>query len=376
MEMNKKVQPVNKEEQEEFFSGGAKELMTLLDYVEKRDNLVNEIRTASMEGKRLEKELEGLKEDIGKEAADSVKEELNKEVEKEVNIINTTSSKLKETKNKRGKAKYRGIKNRMSEETIELYNENKEIRRFIRKTLRENNLPVFCDTKWFYTIYCTQGIVELAVKLLVFALGLAVIPYIVVKIVNPWFILKALLWIVIAFVFVGVYVTIFLSSKDKDIGTLEEMRGYRENISDNNKKIREIKRNIKRDTDESAYGLESFDKSIEELEDTLEDAKRQRDTKIKVFESEKKSLIIEEIEEKYKEILTDKEDEIQKKVEFCKSKNEELLSVEEIIKTDYEKYLTKPYINAGCIRRMLELVEGGNVKDIGEAFEIVKQNIF
>lgn len=372
MEENTKVQPVIPQEQREFFLGGAKELVTLLEFVEKRDRLVEEIKTASGEGRRLEKELEDLKKNIEKETSDTVNQEMNKEVEEENITINATNSKLKEIKNKRGKAKEKGVKKRMEEETAQLCSENKETRRFIRKTLKENNLPAFCDTKWFYTLYCTQGIVELAIKMLVFALGLIVIPYILVKIINPWFLLKGVVWIVAALIFIAVYVTVFLSSKDKDNGTLEEMRGHREKIDDNNKKIREIKRNIRKDTDESIYGLENFDKSISELQNVLDEAKKQKEIKLKKFENEKKSSVIEEIQEKYKESIKDKEYEISNKAGMCKIKNDELISVEEILKNDYEKYLTKPYINVGCIRRMLELVEGGNAKDIGEAFEIVK----
>ena len=64
--------------------------------------------------------------------------------------------------------------------------------------------------------------------------------------------------------------------------------------------------------------------------------------------------------------------EITQRAEICREKTEELKDVEEILKNDYEKFLTKPYLNVGCIRRMLELVEGGNAKNIGEAFDIVK----
>lgn len=372
MNENMKVQPVIPEEQKQFFCGGKEELIELLGYIEKNDELCQKIKIVSNEGKKLKKELEDINKNIEKEMSDTINCELNKYIEEENCIINEMDSALKENKNKRNKKKQKEIKNRISEETFQYYDENKETRRFIRRTLKENSLPAFCDTKWFYLLYCTQGLVENLVKFLIFALALIFVPYIFVKIINPWFLLKGVLWIVLDVVFIAIYLTIFLVSKDKDTGTLEQIREYREKISDNNKKIKKIKKKIKKDTDESGYDLEEFDKKISECEENLGEAKKQKESKVKQFENDRKPCIIEEISEKYRVDIEDKENEISCKTEEFQNLNKEFCENEKILNQNYEKYIPKAYLNTGCVRRMLELVEGGNAKNIGEAFEIVK----
>ena len=140
----------------------------------------------------------------------------------------------------------------------------------------------------------------------------------------------------------------------------------------NTKKINKIKRGIRKDKDESKYGLGNFDEELEKLEKTLKSVTEKKNSKIKIFEENSKNNIIEGVREKYKDCIEEKEMEITQRAEICREKTEELKDVEEILKNDYEKFLTKPYLNVGCIRRMLELVEGGNAKNIGEAFDIVK----
>ena len=70
---------------------------------------------------------------------------------------------IKKIKSNRNKAKQRGIKDRITNETKDLVNENREYHRTIRKTLKENDLPSYCDSSWFYTMYCTQGMKQVLI---------------------------------------------------------------------------------------------------------------------------------------------------------------------------------------------------------------------
>lgn len=374
MENNEKasVTIVTEQEKEEFFSGGSNEIKEMLDLIEKRDKLIDEIKLTSSEGKKLEKELADKKKSIEKEEKEVVNKALSSELEQENRIIETTNSKIKTIKGKRDKAKEKGIRRRIKEETADLIETNTKVKCYIRKTLKENNLPGYCDNDWYYLMYCNQGIVQLLMKWMVFIIGYVVIPYIVVKIVNPWFLLKGILWFVIAALFFGIYITIYLLTKDNDTGTLEELREYREKIAKNNRRIREIKRNIRKDDEDETYGLDKYDEDLKMLEETLNEATDKKNTKTKLFEENVKKQIIESVREKHSESISKIEEEITGKVNICKEKTEELKSIEEKLENDYEKFLTKPYLNVGCISRMLELVEGGNAKNIGEAFEIVK----
>ena len=224
----------------DFLKGGIEELQNMIRDLEDRDVCSNQVNVCANEGKKLEKELKQEMEALNKDVEKTVNEERQKAISDEEKIINAGNKRLKEVRSEREKAKDKGMRDRIESETQALVEENRDLHRTARRKLKENGLPAYCDTKWFYTLYCTQGGMEWLVKLLVFVAGLILIPGIVVAIVKPWWFLKILLWIVVMVVFIGIYMTIYLLTKDKDNGTLEDIRTERYKISDNEKQIRKI----------------------------------------------------------------------------------------------------------------------------------------
>ena len=356
----------------EFFNGGIDELTKMFEDVNKRDELITEIKTLASEGKKLEKQLSDEKKSFESDLNKTVESEREKYVSQENKVINEAAAELKKVKNERSKAKERGVRERIDNETAQLIAENKGTRRYIRKTLKENGLPACCDTKWFYTLYCTQSFLEWIVKILVFALGLVLIPWLVVEIVDPWFFLKFILWVVVAVVFIAIYMTIFLVTKDKDNGTLEEMREFRDKIDDNNKAIKKIKKNIKTDLDESQYNLEKYDLKMQDLQNSLDNATSSKEQKLKVFEEVEKQKVIDSINAKHVPLIESKQKEIDEKADLYQLKSSEFGQLSKLIEEKYEKYLTKPYTNAGCIKNMIQMVNQNGAANIGAAYAMVK----
>lgn len=360
-------------EKMEFLNGGAEELGQLIKDLENRDVCSNRVNVSANEGRKLEKELKQEMEALNKDIEKTVNEERKKAVSEEENIINAGNKRLKDVKNEREKAKDRGIKNRIENETRTLVEENRDLHRIIRKNLKENGLPAYCDTKWFYTIYCTQGGMEWLVKLIVFTVCLIVIPGIVVSIVNPWWFLKIILWVIVMVVFIGIYVTIYLLTKDKDNGILEDVRTERYKISDNEKSIRKIKKDIKTDKDESYYNLGEFDSETSELQEKIAEALEAKNEKQRDFEENKKGVIIDEVNAKHSDIIENKKVEINKKSEeyqkAIKLYNESSSQIAE----KYEIYLTKQYTNKLSAQKMIEFIQNGQAENIEQALELLKQ---
>lgn len=360
-------------EELEFLNGGSEELEQLMKELENRDVCSNRVNVSANEGRKLEKELKQEMEALSKDIEKTVNEERKKAVSEEENIINTGNKRLKDVKNEREKAKDRGIKNRIENETHTLVEENRDLHRTIRKNLKENGLPAYCDTKWFYTIYCTQGGMEWLVKLAVFAICLIVIPGIVVSIVNPWWFLKIILWVIVMVVFIVIYMTIYLLTKDKDNGVLEDVRTERYKISDNEKNIRKIKRDIKTDNDESYYNLEEFDSETLELQEKIAEAIEVKNEKLREFEENKKSVIIDEVNAKHFDIIENKKDEINKKAEEYQKAIKLYNESSTLISEKYEKYLTKQYTNKLSVQKMIEFIQNGQAENVEQALEILKQ---
>ncbi len=363
-------------EEKEFLSGGIDELNVMLQDFEKIDACRDKINQCTSENKRLKKALEQKKQEIEKEKNSAVKNELNGTIAEEEQVISINNKKIREVKSSRNKAKDRGIKDRIEVETEDLVKENKRLHREVRKKLRENDLPGFCDSKWFYTLYFTEGIVQWLIKIGVFLLCFVIIPDIVVKIVNPWFLFKFLLFALVDVIFFGVYITIFLVTKDKNDGTLEELQEEREKILDNERKIRKIKRGIKTDRDESQYNLSDFDEELEALKSNLDSVTKERDRKIKVFEEKRKPEIEEEVSAKYSEEL----DLLNKNIEENEGAYNKLLremeAAKELVRDKYEMYFTEKFTTKSVCQKMMEEISEGRAGNIEEAFRIVKEKKF
>lgn len=357
----------------EFFSGGVSELTNMLNDITKRDTLVAEVKSLVTEGKKLEKELNDEKKKLESDMNSSINNEREQYVAEENKIINEGNATLKKIRSDRNKAKEKGIKDRIENETSDMIEENKKTRKFIRNSLKENNMPRYCDSNWFYTLYCTQGIVEWMIKLLVFAVGLVIIPGIVVLAVHKWWFFEILIWVGIMFVFIAIYITIFLCTKDRDNGVLEDMREYREKMNDNRKKIKAVKKGIKTDTDESQYHLGEFDEKIAEAEKRVADATQLKEQKLKQFEESIKQQVIEKVNAKHVPVINEKESIVNEKADLYQKKNSELGLINQNIVQNYEKYLTKPYTNADSVKRMLELINNNNAADIGQAYALIKR---
>lgn len=375
MQVQQQMPPVSvmSPEETQFFSGGIDEINVMVEDVVRRDNLTNEIKNIINEGKRLERELEEEKRNLAKDITDTVNAEMAKTVAEEERIISESNSKLKQIRSDRSKAKEQRMKSRMEQETSSMVEENRNLHRYIRKSLKENGLPSYCDTKWFYTLYCTQSGLEWLIKIVVFLCGIVFIPGAVCAIVNPWWFLKIILWAVVMVVCIMVYMTIYLLTKDRDNGVLEEMREHRDKISDNDKKIRSVKRGIRTDTDESQYHLEEFDEQIAEYERNFDTAMKLKKQKLGDFELNRKQSVIDEVNRKHMPVIEAKQNEINEKLSLYNQKNNELNELQQKIAERYERFLSKPYTNAACLQRMSEMIQSGSVSNIGQAFMLVKR---
>lgn len=370
--MAQAVLTVTPEEKKEFFNGGSKKLINIIDDLEKSDQIEAELKELKNNKKKLDKELEDTKKSFEKELKDTVNQKRNEEVSEETKKIKDANSNLKSERFKRDRAKSKEVKERIAVETEELANDNKSLHRQIRKTLKENDLPIFCDTTWFYTMYYPQGIFEWLTKIIVMFLVFIVVPCAVVKIVNPWFFLKIILWVFVFIIVFAIYITIYLMTKDKDVGTIEEMREFRDKIAENNKKIKKIKKGIKNDKDESQYKLEDFDQKIADLQGIVDLYTKQRDEKLAAFDENIKPEIEASITQEYDKKIGEISENINCIEKELSDKSDNFEKLNQKITYDYERFLTKQYTNLTSVRKMLEYVEGGNASNILEAYEKIK----
>ena len=159
-------------------------LNNLLGLIENGENIEQKIKDAKKNIKNFEKEIKKENYLIDKEKESVVKEQMGKSTEREDEKISKLNKRISSEKSRKNMAKKRGQKERIEEKTKSLRMKNRELNRTIRTKLGENDLPTFCNSTWFYVLYCTEGLIEWLIKLTFFAVMFLLIPMLCVCFVD------------------------------------------------------------------------------------------------------------------------------------------------------------------------------------------------
>lgn len=353
-----------------------KEFRALVDNYNNSKSLKEQLAS---EEKRLEKELainkKNLKDDIEitiKKRRAEVSAKFDKEIDKD-------EDKLKKIRNKRNKAKDKGVKERIAEETAELNIQNDELKAGIKSSLREGKLPKFCGSKFYFALYFTKGIGEAFICALMIILTFLVLPVGVYWLLpfektpeNLHTLFLCLTFFVIIVLVFFVYKIIGDVTKHKQKEMLISVRSLRDQIDSNKRQIRKIARSIRKDKNEDMYNLEDFDAKMKDIENDIAIITQNKADALKVFDDTTKPAIVEEIEgrempriyaleKKFNEIssrLTETEDTVKQ------------LGIK--LSTDYESYFDKAFSDITKIDELMTIMETGGASTIGEAIQVYK----
>ena len=356
-----------------FLAGGADKLREILSSLDERDWYKADMNSLVAEGKKVDGEIRQLKSTLESDINTAVKNGMIEAVAPEDKILAEENVKLKEVRQQREKAKNKGIRDRIEYETRDLSEENREYRRSVKRGLKENGLPAFCDSNAFFIMYCSQTAVEWVIRLAVFFAAFFVFPAVVLLIADPWWLWKLIWWVVIDVIMLAVYMTIYLISKDRDAGILDEVREIRDKIAENEKKIRKISSDIKKDPDESSYNLGEYDDEIKNIEAAIEEASLKKSGKLKEFEEFTKQTIIDKLNSERMPEINEKQKILEEKTDVYNQLNRKFTEMNQAIENKYEKYLTKQFSNRQKIQRMIELIETGQAVNIGQARELINR---
>jgi len=356
-----------------FLAGGADKLREILSSLDERDRYKADMNSLVAEGKKEDGEIRQLKSTLESDINTAVKNGMIEAVAPEDKILAEENVKLKEVRQQREKAKNKGIRDRIEYETRDLSEENREYRRSVKRGLKENGLPAFCDSNAFFIMYCSQTAVEWVIRLAVFFAAFFVFPAVVLLIADPWWLWKLIWWVVIDVIMLAVYMTIYLISKDRDAGILDEVREIRDKIAENEKKIRKISSDIKKDPDESSYNLGEYDDEIKNIEAAIEEASLKKSGKLKEFEEFTKQTIIDKLNSERMPEINEKQKILEEKTDVYNQLNRKFTEMNQAIENKYEKYLTKQFSNRQKIQRMIELIETGQAVNIGQARELINR---
>jgi len=347
-----------------------KDLIELYRYKDKNDDLIIEL-------KKMEKNIQNLEKAAADEVQTTVKKRRSEIEEAYDKQLDKVRANIKKIKDKRDKYRNMKVSERIKEETASLREENRRLKLEIKTLFRQKNVPSFCNTGIYYALYFPRDFKDIIIILISLLLTLFVIPCGIYYYVLPEekMVYLAALYIATVVIFGGLYLLIGNHTREKHGDTIRQARKLRHDITINTKKINSIKRSIKKDKDESSYGLEGFDEELVRLDKEMQDLSEQKKEALMTFENSTVRIISADIRKQYDEKILSLKAEYDKiKAETDKA-DEKIKALTLKIAGEYEPYIGKDLITPDSIDTLIHIIEAGNASNISEAVQFYRKNM-
>ncbi len=362
---------------ENLLNGGIEQLNEIKECLLERYGYQSKNETLLLEEEKLEKSIADLEQ--------TMKEEIQKTSKKRRLEIEDTfdqqedklQTRIKRIKEKRERSKNAKVSQRIDTETSSLRQENTQLKLEAKTLFRQKHIPLFCNTKLYYALYSPACFTDVLFILATIIITLLLIPCGIYFLLLPE---EKILYLILTYVltvlfFGGLYLILGNSTKDKYVMELQKVKGIRGQIRANKRKMTIIKKNIRKDHDESSYGLQDFDAELAKLEQESAEVVAQKKEALATFDNTTVLIIASEIEANYKSKLTTQREEYDK-VKSDSSKAEERIKALTLkIASDYEPFLGKERMTLKQVDTLISIIQAGNAVNISEAVAFYKLNL-
>lgn len=363
-------------EDRNLLSDGVETLKEIRVQLLELQNLKGKAEQLELDEGKLEKGIQVVEKSQADETASTLKKR-KQEIEKSFDDqIDKLRARIKKLKDKRDKRKSLKISERIDVETAALREANQHLKREGKTLLKQGDVPAICNTKLYHALYLPRYFQDLIIILCSLAFTLFVIPYGIYFFLLPdKIIYLVLLYIITVIVFGGIYLFIGNQTKGKHLEALKQVKGLKATRRNNLKQIRVIKKNIRKDRDESSYGLENFDQELEKLTSEEAEIVSQKKDALLVFENTTSQVIINEIKSRYEEKLAILQTDYQKVKEEDTSTQDKIKALAIKIASEYEPLIGKDLMTSEQLDTLINIMVTGNATTISEAILVYRQNI-
>ncbi len=367
------------EENSNILNGDLTSLRGYRSLVEEYDNARAMSGQAAAEEKRLEKELALSKKNLRDNIESTVKKRRSEVADKFNDEIGRSQDRLRKVKSKREKAKDKGVKGRIAEETADLTEQNKELRKNIRAELKSAKLPGFCGSGFYFMLYFTKGAAEVlgcALMIILMFLLLPAAVYLALpleKLPEAWTIPSfAITYFVVIIIVFFIYKIIGDITKHRHNEELKSVRTLHDRIVSNKKQIAVIRRSITRDKNEEMYGLGDFDSQIKTIEDEINQITRDKDAALKNFDEVTGAEVKAEIENREMPRINELEAGYNETVKHRESLDASVKNLGLKISTEYEAFLGKDFTDTAKLDELISIMETGRAATVSEAISVFR----
>jgi len=353
--------------------GGIDELNIIKEKVLELDGYQEKNADLLKEENRLDKLIFSKEKDLNEEIETTLKKrrnELESTYESQLSVLSAREKKVKAKKEKDKGAK---MTERIADETADLRDENKAFVQEMKVKQKAEKIPAFCRTTMFFAFFMPRTPVEFLMLVLGLLLLFLVLPFgLYLWLFAEKFgeIALAVLYLALILLVGGVYLAINNRVKEKHLETIREIRELKNSYYKNRKTIRRIRRGIRKDADESRYGLEHYDNELSEIRADYQKLLDEEKDALNTFETKTTPQIKAEIKERYEEELTSL-NQTKKEIAAEQKKTEEIVKeLSLMMSKQYEIYLGKDMLTVAKLDKLISYIEKGEASDIGCALAI------
>ena len=346
----------------------------------KLEQIIGDVKEHNTKKDRLEKLAESVK-DISNELDNARKEKQN-ETDSKIKAstdaicagydksIEADKEKIKTVSAERDKAKMAGVKERISAETASLRAQNDDLKDQINEAFIHENISKIYNSQLFISVFNPKQLLDYVIDIAVMVGLFVAVPIVLflLPVIPQWILL--IYCIAVSFICIVVVKAVFRKIVLKHSETIMAAQSTRTQIKDNNKRIKKIEKNIRKDKNEDMYGLESFDSQIKALYDDIAEIEDEKQSALEDFEKNTKADIISEINERYADKICNMETELEKKkVEY--DELDDLVKKQRIyISSNYEAYLGKEFINVDKLSELNSIMKSDSADTIAQALAV------
>lgn len=294
--------------------------------------------------------------------------------------IDANKNRTRSVQAKRDKAKSKRVDERVSYETAELTEENRQLEVEMKTLFKAQHVPGFCRSRLYYALFMTRRFTEVLTLIAACLIIYGGVPFLMYELsVRVFFkgskqitFLTALVVFGTLFILQLIYVILLNRIKLKHYATLKEGRIILDQIAANKRQVKAIRNKINKDKDDSQYGLEKYDERLESLEQELEQISREKQDAMTVFENETKQVLIDEVNARRLARLEKMKEDIEKMEKHMAVLNDDIQNSKLAIVNNYGAILGKEFCTPAKVEDLISLMEDGTADTVSEAIAAYK----
>ncbi len=358
-------------------SGGIEVLDKIKDSLIDLNDKQSKYDTLVMDESDLDKQIQVLDKAVEDEIVDTTgnrRKEIEATFDKQ---ISKSQDKIKKITVKRDKAKNSKVSERIEQETESYIKENQELKLETKKTLKESGIPAICNSKFFFALYFPKSFSDVFIILISVILAFLLIPC------GIYFFLLAeqeivyliIIYFITIIVFGGLYILIANRTKEKKREAFLQIKDLRNKVRLNRKKMARIRKKIRKDQDESVYGLEEFDQELAVIEQEVADIRDKKNEALLNFDNNTKVVITNQIQDRFAEKRSQLKKDHEKASSEVAKLDKEIKELTINIASNYEPYIGKDMMTVDRLDSLTNIIKAENATNVSEAILFYNENL-